>query len=156
MHYCVKAYPYEVCLTHASAADGCIAAAEIGNFLFFRTHPSAACAHVICMRTRHMHIVWMSLLRKLSFMVLAARSRSPTSRTWSLKASDPRTSKLSERSGVVRTSSLSPSRTRTPVTSSPARRLPATPDNHNRYTVLFKRLTIVNVRAGAYSIPITS
>ena len=55
MHYCVKAYPYEVCLTHASAVDGCIAAAEIGNFLFFRTHPSAACAHVICMRTRHMH-----------------------------------------------------------------------------------------------------
>jgi hypothetical protein len=59
------------------------------------------------------------------------RSRSPTSRTWSVKATDPRTSKLTARS-LVRTSSLSPSRTRTPTTSSPARRLPQTPDHQSK------------------------
>ena len=41
----LKADLHELCLTHVTAADGCVSA-EIGNFLFFSKHTSAAHTHV--------------------------------------------------------------------------------------------------------------
>ena len=37
-----------MCLMHAAVEDGCVAAEEIGNLLFFRIHPSAAAVRVTC------------------------------------------------------------------------------------------------------------
>ena len=42
-----KAYSHELRLTCVAAADGCVAAVEIGNILFFAcTYPSAAATRI--------------------------------------------------------------------------------------------------------------
>ena len=43
---------HELCLTHVAAADGCVSA-EIGNFLFFSKHTSAA--HTPMSNTAHVN-----------------------------------------------------------------------------------------------------
>ena len=43
-----KADSHGLHLTSVAVVDGCIAAAEIGNFLLFRMHPSTAAARIKC------------------------------------------------------------------------------------------------------------
>ena len=62
----LKADSHELHLTHAAAAEGCIAAAEIWNFLIFHMYPpaAAAAAHVKRSLSEHSEIVTINYLQQ--------------------------------------------------------------------------------------------